>query len=68
MTQFEYTIKILGDEIQHNRSMQYCRCSEYTKIAQDHNEELRKAIKILTEGSAYLRKDPPIAVRYFRNL
>jgi len=65
---FEYTITILGNEIQHNRSIQYCRCPEYTKISQERNEELKKVIKILTEGSAYLRKNTPIGIRYFKNL
>ena len=60
MTNFEYAIKVLGAEIERLRHL-----NGYNK---PEIQELKKTIKILTDGQAYLRKEPPIGIRFFKDL
>lgn len=59
MTNFEFTIKILAAHIQ---------MLKLIDGSEDDVMELKGVIKILTDGQAYLRKEPPIGVRFFKHL
>lgn len=57
MTKFEYTIMVIGLEIKRLRTLNVGNESEI--------QELVGVIKILTDGKAYLRKEPPIKIKFF---
>jgi len=59
MTSFEHTIKILGMEIQREKLTEY---------SQGRITELKKAIKILTNGKGYLTTGTPKRIEFYRDL
>jgi hypothetical protein len=58
MTGFEYTIAILGSEIQKER----INGNQY------RIPELRKVIKILTDGKGYLTRGTPKNVQFYGDM
>ena len=61
---FGYTVECLYWEIQKVRGLSGYSDKETDSIV----KELQSAIKVLREGQAYLRKDKPIGIRFYRDL